>query len=207
MTQETFNPAEQFLLRQWSDARRLEMAMESTRQKYQGVWERIQERIAQEHPDLDWSRLYVKQFWSKGSAGFGRKTWPGADKEWAPGIWFDNVRLEVLSDPDEPPPEAYLWIKPLAKAGVNPEGVIAAGARALARMTPEQKSSSGLAAADGDSALSCAMPPKGELLDMLLQRDSQPFIDAIMARVAALATFTSLIDDAVQGAKGQRTKA
>ena len=206
MTQDTFNAAEQFLLKQWPEARRLELAMESTRLKYQGVWERIQERVAQEQPELDWSRLSVTQFWSKGSAGFGRKTWPGVDKNWAAGIWFDNVRLEVLSDPDEPPADAYLWVKPLEKAGVDAERVIAGAAAALLTLSPEQQASEGLRAASGDSAMSCAMPTKEELLSLLLQRDSQPFVDAIAARVATLARFTALIDEAVGAASGQRRK-
>lgn len=196
MSQAAFSTAEVFLLQRWRESRRLEEAMIGCREKYQGVWERIRDRVVEEQPALDWHRLIVTQFWAKGQAGFGRKSWPGLEKNAVAGIWFENIRLEVLSDPDEPSPVAYLWLQPLQKAGFDTQRITSGAAESIAKLPQDLVTKSGLKE-DSENAVVCSMPEKHELMNMLLQRDCQPFIDVVVERVNTLAQFVGLIDDAV----------
>src|SRR5688572_15467086 len=98
MANQLLNEPELLLLRQWGEARLLEQSMERVREKYHGVFQQVVEAVSAAHPELDSNKLQVTQFWGMGAVGFGRKVWPDGDAYNMPGLWLDNLRLEVLSD-------------------------------------------------------------------------------------------------------------
>lgn len=197
MTDGAFNAAEQFLLKKWNEAYQLEQTMERVREKYSEVWTRIRDRVREEPPNLDWAWLRLTQKWAPGYAWFGRKSWPGADDGRAAGVWFENLRLEVLSEPSEPPPEASFWIDPLQKTGLDTTPMLKVASTRVASIPKDDAQRLGIRPGSGDKLAVCSMPSKEELLAMLLERDGTSFIDAIVERIAALAQFSDLVDDAL----------
>src|SRR5438552_1789349 len=109
MAKALLNEAECFLLTHWVEARLLEESMDSVRTKYKEVFQQIVDAVRKAHPELDTSVMYPTQFWGSGSIGFGRKSWPGRDSNWPPGLWVWNLRIELLTAEDSDPPTAMLW--------------------------------------------------------------------------------------------------
>lgn len=194
MSKELLNEAERFLLQNWPDARALEESMESVREKYKEVFQRLGESVLQRYPMLDTFAAFPNQFWDSGTIGFSRKLWAAGDDLLPPGIWFDGLRLEKLSSDADPHPTVSLWFKTARKAGID----LAAVRQRVHAAVPELLTVAERPAyflADNDAApLKADLPEKAELITLFAQGDAQPFIDCLLARVEPLSRFLPLLD-------------
>lgn len=103
MAKPTFNEAENFLLDSWEQARAFEEAMDSVRQKYQFVAQRIIDAASEEPYKFDYSDHYVTTSTYDGQLAFGRHSWVARDSDWITGLWLGDITLDSLvSSPNEP---------------------------------------------------------------------------------------------------------
>lgn len=192
MTTELLNEAERFLLKNWGDARLLEESMEKVRTKYREVFERVINAVREAHPELNASTSFPTQFWSKGSIGFGRKSWPGGNSKWPAGFWIWDVRLEVLVAQDTEPPCASIWID--KKHDLNFDQARAAITSAAKRLFTPDEQKELLNAESGDHLIWFTAPSKGELLDSLAEGDGQGFVALMVSQLDKMARFIPELD-------------
>ncbi|MDB5297571.1 MAG: hypothetical protein JWO31_3554 [Phycisphaerales bacterium] len=197
MSNQLLDEAELLLLKQWGEARLLEQSMERVRQKYAALFEQVVAAVTEAHPDLDSHKVFVTQFWSKGSVGFGRKAWPDGDTYNLPGFWLHNLRLEVLADEDEPAPAATVWIPPKAfkkiatdAAGVRQQLLVAAADL----LTKDEYERHLRQDGGGRALLHFAMPPKREVLNLFKAGDGEGLVEWAVGQFDVMARFLPLMD-------------
>ncbi len=197
MTKQLLNEAELLLLRKWDEARLLEQSMERVREKYAALFEKVAEAVTAGHPELDAHKIYPTQFWATGAIGFGRKTWPEGESYNLPGLWMDNLRLEVLAAEDHPPPIAGIWLSPkalkktsLTMAKMRQE-ITKEAPSLLAQDEYERHIRPG---ADAKYALNFAAPTKKEILGMIAAGEGEKFVDTIVDQFDLMARFVPVLD-------------
>lgn len=192
-----FKEPERFLLDNWSDSRQLEQTMEDVRKKYEEVLKRVQEKVKRSGERLDDLRLGK---WSRADddddgwqLGFGRKQWPRSN--WGMcGYWLYNLDLEALTSERGPEPRASIWLKPARQRGVNVEQLGKRIKQEASRLLPKnvQRSPEGEGA---DHPLVYTLPEDRKvLLGMLVQDDSQVFVDCLASHIETLSQFTPILD-------------
>ena len=105
----SFNEPELCLMRQWNDARLLEGSMQSVREKYAAVFEKVLDEIQQTFQAFDSRQSLFPR--GDGRAGVGKKTWPSKSGYYISGFWLGGLLLENLaSETEDRPPHSFAWI-------------------------------------------------------------------------------------------------
>ncbi|HZY85965.1 MAG TPA: hypothetical protein VFE78_14125 [Gemmataceae bacterium] len=193
------NEAERFLLDHWADARLLEEAMESVREKYKQVYQWITDAVTQAHPKLDAFRSYVTQFWGSGCIGFGRKAWPIGDPNWPSGLWVWDVRLELLATEDSNAPSASIWV-PKKKVELDLETVRAAVHAAAKELLSPDELKATIKEDSGDHLLWLPAPSKKDILDAFSKDDGQGMVTLFVSQFDLMARFIPVLDTAFRTA-------
>jgi hypothetical protein len=198
MPKQLLNEAELLLLKHWEEAYQLEQSLDRVREKYAVLLAQAADAVKQSHPELDSSKIYATQFWSKGSIAFGRKEWPEGDDSYRmPGFWLANLRLEVLAAEDEPPPTSSIWIPPRAMKKAQLDGStvkseLLAAAKEL--LTSEEFDRTVRTDGPGNGLLYFVAPSKRDILDLFVTEDGASLVEAIVAQFDMLSKFVPFLD-------------
>lgn len=106
----TFNEAEQYLLKNWSEAASLEESMEAIRKKYENLIQRALNQARQQRPELDLALEFATQFWGIGWIGLSRSCWGTSSPNNRPGLWISGIRLEILASAENQSPSAIIFV-------------------------------------------------------------------------------------------------
>lgn len=205
MARTLMNETERFLLNNWSEASRLEECMEGVRTKYKELCERVAARVLETHSALDVSVVYVTQASCNGYVGLARKAWPGGDSRDPPGLYVDNLRLEILASEESDEPVSYLWVDKKsildldkARRLVTAEAKKLLGGEQLERLWE---------AGAGQFLLNFReTPSKQELLAALANDDEQTFVDKLQSQFDTMAQLVPAIDKLFQEQARSRKK-
>ena len=194
MTNETFSEPERFLIRNWRESRQLELAMGKVRESYTSVGERIVAAIRGTHEHLDSTEVWLTQQWCNGELVIGRKAWQSPDES-PSGFCIDNLRLEVLADETEAPPDLRIWFSKPERMGVDKAEAIKAVHRAAETVLTQDEMKRCKLISEGNCALVYLLPQsRKELLEMLAEGTSQPFIDCLVGHLEVVIKFTPVLD-------------
>lgn len=197
MSKQTLNEAELLLLKHWDEAHLLEKSMERVREKYNALFEQVAEAVTQAHPELDSHKIHVTQFWGKGAIGFGRRSWPDGDSYNLPGLWLDNLRLEMLTEEDEAPPVASIWIPPKAFKKVDSDVQAARQQMLVAAqqlLTKDEFERSVRPESGGKSILYFTTLSKKEVLELFVADEGAGLVEALITQFDLLARFVPSLD-------------
>lgn len=193
----TFNELQQWLLQNWPAARQLEDSMANVREKYKTVFERVIEVVQEEKRELEHCRLHLTDF--NGNAGFAKKEWPGQYATWPSGLWIGDISLDNLMSDEGDHPNAYITLSVPKVTQVDLEE-----ARSTIQMEAEKLLN--------DKNLKCffnyeAHPKtcfwydlpesRQELRQMLLENESEKFVQCIASHILILARFIPHLDEAL----------
>lgn len=194
MTNETFSEPERFLIRNWAASRQLELAMEKVRESYNSLGERIVAAVRGTHEELDSWRVRLTQHWGEGHLLIGRKAWEPPD-EWPSGFCIDNLRLEILADETEEPPCMSIWFNKTEKIGIGKEEAIKAVHRAAKTVLSQDEMKLFKLTSEDNCALVYLIPQsRKDLLEMLVEGNSQSFIDCLVGHFDVVTKFTPVLD-------------
>lgn len=192
MPKELLNEAERYLVEHWAEARLLEESMKDVRAKYKEVFERIIEAVTEAHPKLDAHRVHVKQSWSDGEIGFGKKSWPTTRYGSPSGFWVSNLRLEILTAEDSDSPFACIWVP--EKSNLDFEAArIVVNEAAKNILTPEEHRNV-VFDESGGTLMWWPAPSKGEFLSALCKADGQEFVELCVSQFDLMARFIPVLD-------------
>jgi hypothetical protein len=196
MANDLLNEAERFLLGRWSEARSLEVSMESVRGKYRTLAERVVIAVRESHPELDAGGAYVTQFWGKGLICLGRRCWPQGEANWPPGFYIENLRLENLVDEESDVPTALVWIPAKASKQVGLD-IVAARQRIDAEvkglLDKDDASLIETSITDRETLLRFAITSKADILNMLATGDGESLFECLVAQFQRLAQLLPLV--------------
>lgn len=197
MARPLMNEAERFLLNNWSEARGLKECMEGVRTKYKELCGRVVAAVSKAHPGLDASAVYVTQFWCDGFIGLGRKSWPGGDSKDPPGLYVDNLRLEILASEDSEEPESYLWVDKKSVVDIaTARGDVTAEAKELLGREQFKRV---CIVGSGEFLLQFAnTPSKHDLLTAVAEGDEQKFVDQLQSHFDTMAQLVPVLDKLFQ---------
>ena len=194
MTNETFNEPERFLIQHWAASHQLELAMARIRASYTSVGERIVAAVRGTHAELDSEIVALTQHWGEGILLIGRKAWRQPN-DWPSGFYFENLRLEVLSDEAEGPPSLSIWFNKSEKMGIDKQVAIEAVHQAATGVLSQEEMKLCKLTSDDNCALVYLIPEsKDTLLEMLAEGTSQSFIDCLVGHLDVLTRFTPVLD-------------
>jgi len=194
MGRDTFNEAERFLISKWADSRQLELSMGKVREKYVAVVQRVVDTVGARNENLDASTIKVTQHWGNGYVGLGRKAWHSKGSS-PTGYYIENIRLEILADESEPPPTAYIWLKPAVQNGADFARALAAVRKAARKSLSKDELRACQFMDDEETVLSLGLlPGRKDLLEMLSQADSQAFVDCLVSQFEILTRFNEVLD-------------
>jgi len=196
MAENTFNEPEQYLIKNWVQAHRVEKSMAEIRGKYAGIFDRVWDAVRATPDQFDHYKPRLTQFWCEGYMGIGREKWrrEGGDQ---PLIVIDSLRLEVLLDDESELPFAGIWACKAKRPGTDLEGVGRIGSEAEKVLTKEE-----LARCQIESqcnygyVLRYDLPEdRHDLAGFLLEGDGQKFVDCMVSHFEVLARFIPVLDE------------
>lgn len=195
-----FNEPDLFLLRQWQDARLLEDAMETVREKYVDIFRTALEEFQKNHAGLNYPvDKYVRTY---GSAGVGKESW--LSKRWPSGFWIDNVRLEDLTSPEKSTPSKSVCINDSQVDPLEAEKTLRKSAEKI--LSKEELARVEFTSTATKAWLSCSLEQSpAELFERLVQDDARDFVSCMIDHFEWLARFTPAVDEIVtSGKRGRR---
>lgn len=202
MPKTNFNEAEQYLLRNWQQARLVAESMEAVRGKYSELFDRIWEAVRGKHEELDDKYIRPTQRWASGFIGVGRKAWRAKGSSLA-GLYIENVRLEVLADEEADAPYAGVWVGSAKKPATDTAGVERIVSATGTLLTPDELGRCTLEPSGFGYVIWYPLPEKRqELLDMAIEGDGQRFVDCLVSHFDVFARLIPVMDEAF--AAGQK---
>jgi len=189
MPKQLLNEPEHFLLEHWDEACQLEKSMESVREKYKELFERVIDAVRTSHPELNAYRLNLTQKWNEGEIGFGKETWPGENG--SSGLWVLNLKLERLADHNFEAPYACIWIRGKSKFDYEAMGN-SVREEAKKILTPEQLRH---LQSKWPNLWKLPAPSKGELLNALRSGDGEEFVRLFVGQFNRMALFIPVLDN------------
>jgi len=194
----TFNELNQWLLQNWTAARQLEDSMNKVQEKYKTVCERVIEAVQGERPELDNCRVHFKQ--GDGSLSFAKKKWLTQYGTWPSGLWIGNMSLDELmaDETDAPCASIWLWVPKgtnldLEEARTkieNAGGEFMKGEKLKCFFKEESEREK-----NKKTCFWYNIPEsRKELTQMLLDEESEKFVECIASHVMILARFIPVLD-------------
>ncbi|HUT61249.1 MAG TPA: hypothetical protein VNA25_25655 [Phycisphaerae bacterium] len=194
MPKNRFNEAERYLITNWRQACMVEDSMVEIRRKYAEIYDRVWEAVQAAHEDLDFHTTAVTQFWCEGYIGVGKKAWQKKHGE-PPGIYVENLRLELLLDDNAEPPLIGVWTGTTKKPATDAAGlrqIVSAAGKLLAK---DKFARCEKSASDYAYVISYSLPEtRQQLVEMLLDEDGQQFADCIVSHFEVLARLIPVLD-------------
>lgn len=202
MPKRALNEAERYVIKQWAASCELERSMESARMKYQQMCERVMDDFVELHPDFHVQKVKVIHTASSrsGQMCVAKKGWP-KDGSQACGFWFENIRLEYLSDEDEPPPLMSVWLPSVddvlyekweeAKTRIAKEAEMKLPKDLLVRAKKSLD--------DDGYAVAYEFASKGELLEAIAHTDTERFPALLTHGLKQLLLLAPVIDEVTNG--------
>jgi hypothetical protein len=208
MEKQMFNEPEMYILEKWADAKLLEESMESMRNKYREVFDKVLERVQEQHKELDCSAMHFAAGDDGINVAVGKSTWPCRYPKWPSGLWLSRVRLDDVASEPEYPPGACIWIRPPVQSGLDLKKA-ANKLREAARQVLPKGALKDFEVDEGKSDASIWYPllpeSRQELLAMVKKEDgSAEFIDCMVTHFELLAKFIPVIDEIFQTGKRSR---
>jgi hypothetical protein len=193
---QSFNDPERFLINHWEEARQMELSMVRVRKGYEEIAQRLIDAVKGKHIELDAHASFLTQDSSSGWIGFGRKVWPECSNEGQCVYRVENIRLEYLSDENEPAPLILVWLRSARKNRADMDilrKAVHAGAKAV--MSEDEFKACTMIKNDKNSVLSYTIPEgRKRLLEFLTDKDSSRFIECISTHVDIIAKLTPTLD-------------
>lgn len=187
----SFNEPELCLMHQWSDARLLEGSMQSVREKYAAIFERVLDEIQQKYQAFDSRQSLFPR--GDGRAGVGKKTWPTKPNYFISGFWLGGLNLEDLAAETEQVPHSFVWIN-------HPDGPLDLE-EAQRKLDDAAFNKEGLEWHNtgwgrGIAGVWCPFrQSRQELFELLTKDQARGFISCMLAHFAPLVQFSKLMDD------------
>jgi len=188
----TFNELDQWVIKNWIESRQLEDSMIEVREKYESVCDRIIDAVKEEQQELDNCRIR-----RKGEALiFSKKKWLSKWETWPSGLWIWNISLDKLMADDADVPGVGIQL-------LVPKGITFDLKDARAKIqNASVKLMNGIntkyLVEEDDSGLSFwhSIPePRKELTQMLLDDESEKFVECIASHVKILTRFIPVLDE------------
>ncbi|MCE9546667.1 MAG: hypothetical protein K8T25_14400 [Planctomycetia bacterium] len=194
----TFNQPERFLLEQWSDAQLVENAVKQIRIKYKSKLDQVLEELEKQYPNLNHSKRRVASYY--GGVAIGKATWPKGGNNWPTGFYVEDLRLENLTSAQSGSPHKWVWIfcneAHRVKSDLKKTAATLLGKEEAVRWEFWSDKSGG--------GIGCPIESREEILRLLMEDESQGFVDCIVAHFNTLVKFTSIVDAIVTTAKRGR---
>jgi hypothetical protein len=187
----SFNEPELCLMRQWNDARLLEGSMQSVREKYSAVFEKVLDEIQKKYQAFDSRQnLFPK---GDGRAGVGKKTWPSKAGYYISGFWLGGLLLENLASETEHVPHSFAWIN-------HPDGPmdLEEAQRKFDDAAFNKEGMQWYNTGWGKGIVGVWCPfrqSRQELFELLTKDEACGFVACMLAHFAPLVQFSKLMDD------------
>jgi hypothetical protein len=199
-----FNDREQFLLRNWPDAKLIADDMAVVRRKYRKVFDDVLQAFRQRHPELDWpyqDKLKDKNLVDLCQFGIGKRNWPSVDES-PSGLYVGNLELENVTgthSPDLQPPERIVWL-----ALPDPEDAKQQLLKAAGRVLPKDELPEWEPRKEGKwSCIARRIEPAEELFYLLISEESGGFVERMVGHLESMMKFVPVIDEIV-GKRGRK---
>jgi len=199
MSKQLLNEAELLLFGHWEQATHLERSLERIRQKYSALYSQVADEVRKAHPKLDGNVTYITQRWGDGTIGFSRKCWPEGAGDWPPGLWIENLRLEILVDDSAPPPLATIWIPPKACKVLGKDVSFVRErfqTRAREILTPDEFKRHILCDGTDNSVLYIRTISKRELIEGISPDEGHGLVQALAREIDEMTLLLPAIDEA-----------
>jgi len=188
MPKQLLNEPERFLIERWEEASRLEQSMESVREKYEELFERVTDAVTKRHPEFNDCKVNMTQKWSDGEIGFGRESWPG--KDGPSGLWMVNLKLERLANSDSADPYACVWIRGDSKIDLeSAANILKEEAKKI--ITSEQLKRF---ESKWNNLWILPAPSKKEMLTAFSSSDGEEFVELLVKQFDQMARFVPVLD-------------
>jgi hypothetical protein len=125
----TFSEPERFLIKQWTDARLVEEAMKTVRNKYKSIFDQVLDEVMKNHRELDYSKKSIVPAY--GCVAIAKGSWPKDRGDWPTGFYVEYIQLEYLTSVKQVPPLAYIWIADERLDGKKAEEKLLGAAKAF----------------------------------------------------------------------------
>jgi hypothetical protein len=187
----TFNEADLCLLREWTDARLLEDAMEAIRDKYKLICDRVLDEFLANHPGLSFRQPYYGE--NLFSIGAGKSSWFRKENKWTSGFWIEDLRLDTLTSPELERPYRMVWI---CEPRLDPKETEARLRKeALRILRKEDLRDMGSDSNKRSASLWWYLEqPRRELFELLIKEDGAGFISCMVDHFERMAKFTAFVD-------------
>ncbi len=189
----TFNELHQWVIQNWIEAQRLEDTINEVREKHEAVCKRVIQAVQAEKPELDNCRPHPKE----GHLSFARTEWSTQSDTWPPGLWIWNISFDHLTANDNDAPCAALWLRdPRGKRFDLDKMRGKTRSAALEFVKGEQPKYKFDDEGGRDVLLWYDITEtRQELLQMLLDDQSEKFVQCIVSHVMILTQFIPVLND------------
>lgn len=191
----TFNELDQWLAQNWTAARELEDSIIAVRAKYKTVFERVIEVVHKAMPELDNCWPHLSDY--GGCAAFARGEWPSKWDTWPPGLWIEDISLDNLMSNEGDTPSASIWLAVPKGTRFDLEEARTKIQKAAGKLLKGEKLKCFFK--DKEDPKTCFWydfpESRQALAKMLLDNESEKFIECIESHVMILARFIPVLDD------------
>ena len=205
MNKQNLSTRDRWMIENWAKARQFEDAMESARNYYEQLFDKVLEKVKKKHPGLRnhtprrLSKRVAEGDWEDGGgcAAFHSPKWRRDRPSWPSGIWISNISLDELVMERAPAPNSSIWLS-VSKSSVKRIGKLRDRLLTKARRDRGCRNLD-FERQDESSPRTCLcydLPEeRSELLDMVLRDDGQPFVNRIAQHVETMARLLQGSDD------------
>ena len=186
----TFNELHQWVIQNWSEARRLEDTINEVRERHEAVCKRVIQAVQAEKPELNNCRPHPKH----GHLSFARTEWSG--DTWPPGLWFWHISLDNLTANDGDAPCASLWLNDPKGKKFDLGQMRAKTKNAALKLMKGEEPKYDFNDTERDVLLRYDITEtRQELLQMLLDDQSEKFVKCIVSQVMILTQFIPVLNE------------
>jgi len=191
-----FNEVHQYVINNWIEARKLEDSMIDVREKYERVFERVIKAVQEEKPEFNNCQLHLKE----SAICFAKKKWSRKSEKWPPGLWIWPISLDKLMADDLDGTWPQIWfcdpkgkefdLKELEEARIKIKNA------SVELLKGEKPKYSFDDESDRSTLLWYNIPEsRQELVQMLLDHESEKFVKCLASNVMILARFIPVLDE------------
>jgi hypothetical protein len=192
----TFSEPERFLIKQWTDARLVEEAMKTVRNKYKSIFDQVVDEVIKNHREFNYSKKYIVPAY--GHVAIAKASWPKDRWGWPTGFYVDYIQLEYLTSVEQMPPWGYVWIADERPDSKEAEEKLLGAAKAVLRAEDFAQIDHGV---ESSGAWLGWRLNRDELTRLLMEDEANGFISCMVDQFERMAKFTSAVDEIVTAGK------
>ena len=199
----TFNELNQWLIENWTAARQLEDSMNEVQDKYKTVCERVIEAAQKEPLELDNCRTHPKH----GHLSFARKKWLSQYESWSSGLWIWNISLDNLKAEEGAGHCAAIWLWVPKGTNFDLEEARTKIQNTAVELMKDEKlkfffKDESEREKNKRTCFWYNLPESRQsLAQMLLDNESEKFVECIVSHVMILARFIPVLDEILLNAR------